>query len=583
MCFGAGMMRRAVAMSTLLALCASLAMPAAAGAEEDPRWTLYFRRVSGSFTRQYHISSPENEDFSNLWHGRVPLPYFSPTYDLDSSREHNAPGSFSTTVRYDLSTNDAYPLSLDPRFARYIEPGTFTQSDDPQIAELAASLARGCTWESEVVERVVTWMAANIGYGGPLYVEQDAKAVLGRRTGTCFGQSNLMTALLRAAGIPSGVVEGSALAMWGDWYPPPRTVNYDSYITYGGHAWVSVLYPSAGWVVSEPQVIANTASVAHIQGTSHWDELVVTGTGGTWMDLQVVNTTGSYALSEPQKLLGMGSKSSVYAATVRHEAPPSQPVPSVHLEIEHPAMYSGSLAPGLAMWSEGSRSVVWYTLELDGSVIASGGPDVIRDAVYPSNWAYQIPDGPHRLRLTAENADGRRASAEATFTMDFTAPTTTMLAPVDRWRRSNVTVTLKATDTGTGVETTRYRIGRGAVETYTAPFIIPAEGRHTIEFLSVDGAGTMEETQSATILIDKTPPKTRARVAMSRRGETVVELDARDPLSGVYRVYYRVDGGRLRSGDYAYLSGRGRHKLQFYARDTAGNVERANTSQVYVR
>jgi hypothetical protein len=76
------------------------------------------------------------------------------------------------------------------------------------------------------------------------------------------------------------------------------------------------------------------------------------------------------------------------------------------------------------------------------------------------------------------------------------------------WYISNVTVTLNATDEGSGVNATYYRIDGAEWETYTEPFILSEDGDNIlIEYYSVDNAGNIEDVKSATLDIDRTPPE----------------------------------------------------------------------------
>ena len=61
-----------------------------------------------------------------------------------------------------------------------------------------------------------------------------------------------------------------------------------------------------------------------------------------------------------------------------------------------------------------------------------------------------------------------------------------------------VTVTLTATDAGSGVNYTKYKLDAGAWTTYTVPFVVSESGDHTVLFYSVDFAGNIETEKNAT-------------------------------------------------------------------------------------
>jgi hypothetical protein len=66
---------------------------------------------------------------------------------------------------------------------------------------------------------------------------------------------------------------------------------------------------------------------------------------------------------------------------------------------------------------------------------------------------------------------------------------------------TDVTATLTATDVGSGVNYTKYKVDSGAWALYTAPFIVKGNGQHTIYFYSVDKAGNIETEKNTTFTI----------------------------------------------------------------------------------
>jgi hypothetical protein len=68
---------------------------------------------------------------------------------------------------------------------------------------------------------------------------------------------------------------------------------------------------------------------------------------------------------------------------------------------------------------------------------------------------------------------------------------------------SNVTVTLTATDDYAGVEYTMYQLDSGSWLTYNTPFVVSAEGDHTLHFYSVDTIGNIETQNTVEFTIEK--------------------------------------------------------------------------------
>jgi hypothetical protein len=73
---------------------------------------------------------------------------------------------------------------------------------------------------------------------------------------------------------------------------------------------------------------------------------------------------------------------------------------------------------------------------------------------------------------------------------------------------SDVTVTLTATDDSSGVNHTYYILDAGALTTYTAPFIVSADGAHTVLYYSVDKAGNIEANHTKAFTIQQAAPIT---------------------------------------------------------------------------
>ena len=87
---------------------------------------------------------------------------------------------------------------------------------------------------------------------------------------------------------------------------------------------------------------------------------------------------------------------------------------------------------------------------------------------------------------------------------DSTPPVTEDDAP-STWQKQDVTITLTASDAGSGVKTTYYQVNDGEPQTGTTVQIIE-EGTHTVTYWSIDEAGNIEEKNNTTVNIDKTAP-----------------------------------------------------------------------------
>ena len=166
---------------------------------------------------------------------------------------------------------------------------------------------------------------------------------------------------------------------------------------------------------------------------------------------------------------------------------------------------------------------------------------------------------------------------------DTTAPVTTVRTDPGSpdgsagWFTTAPKVTLSATDAGSGVARTEYRIGNGAWTAYTAPFTVTAQGRQVLEVRSVDEAGNVETAQSKDIAVDTGEPEVaisgiRARTYPSHKA-TDVAWTATDATSGVRSVRAVLDGETVEAGAWQmWTLSTGRHVLTVTATDGAGNT-----------
>ncbi|MCX6372666.1 MAG: hypothetical protein NTX16_06210 [Actinobacteria bacterium] len=118
------------------------------------------------------------------------------------------------------------------------------------------------------------------------------------------------------------------------------------------------------------------------------------------------------------------------------------------------------------------------------------------------------------------NSTIRRASVDAL------PPVTTATPPLASsattgWRNTAQTVTLTATDAGSGVAATSYSIDGGPTLTYTVPFTVSAPGSHAVTYFSTDNGGNVEAPQTGYVNIDAASPATEAQPAGVRTGRTV--------------------------------------------------------------
>ncbi len=187
---------------------------------------------------------------------------------------------------------------------------------------------------------------------------------------------------------------------------------------------------------------------------------------------------------------------------------------------------------------------------------------------------------------------------------DTSTPTTTIScngAPCSSSPYSGVvSVTLAATDIGSGVSVTRFTVDgtdpTTTSPTYTGAFNVNGSNTSTtVKFRSWDLAGNVEATNTQVI---QAPPDTVAPTTTiacngaactpSYVGSVSVSLSATDTGgSGVAATYYTTDGSTPTTSSTLYasaftLSNPGAYTVQFFSTDVAGNAEQVQSQQIQV-
>ncbi|WP_093772496.1 OmpL47-type beta-barrel domain-containing protein [Streptomyces sp. yr375] len=257
----------------------------------------------------------------------------------------------------------------------------------------------------------------------------------------------------------------------------------------------------------------------------------------------------------------------------------------------------------------GSASVALSATDDGGS-----GVDGIQYAVDddPGDWIpYTAPVvvdqiGGHRIRYRAFDKAGN-VSAEKTVTFTVVAPPSDDTAPpetsatvtgeqnADGAYIDMATVTVSASDTGSGVNTIEYAVdsgtGSGAWEPYATPVMVHQVGVHTVRYRATDKAGNVSAERSVRFTVvaatpqDTTPPVTGVTVEGTRNsdgayvGSARVTVSATDAGgSGVDRIEYSLDSGPyLAYGIPVTVDRAGPHTLAYRAVDKAGNTSAART------
>lgn len=95
----------------------------------------------------------------------------------------------------------------DKELIENLEPEVLVQSKDEQIISAANKIVKGTTEPLKAATMILGWVFENVEKM-PLISIPDAKEILTQRKGDCNEHATLLTALLRAVGIPARIVVG---------------------------------------------------------------------------------------------------------------------------------------------------------------------------------------------------------------------------------------------------------------------------------------------------------------------------------------------------------------------------------------
>lgn len=252
--------------------------------------------------------------------------------------------------------------------------------------------------------------------------------------------------------------------------------------------------------------------------------------------------------------------------------------------------YVGSAVVGLSATDEGSGvASIEYRTGVGGTWQPYTVP-LVFDQVGQHDVAYRATDQAGNVSPEA----GVSFWVVARPGGDSTAPETSATVSGDKDPAGNyltmATVTVTASDTGSGVNTIEYALGAGAAwQPYTGPVMVHQVGAHTVRYRATDKAGnvTAEKSVAFTVVAppaqDTTAPVTTAAVSgtLNSGGAYVtsakVTLSATDAGgSGVDRTEYSLDGGPyLAYTTPVIVDALGYHTLAHRATDKAGNTSAA--------
>ncbi|MFG2054443.1 OmpL47-type beta-barrel domain-containing protein [Micromonospora sp. NPDC048930] len=316
------------------------------------------------------------------------------------------------------------------------------------------------------------------------------------------------------------------------------------------------------------------------------------GAYGTYSAPVTVNQPGQHTVSyRATDKAGNTSTVQQVSFTVVEPAPTDTTPPTVTAAVtgqrDANGAYVGSATVTLsATDTESGVDTVEYSL--DGAAYATYGAPVTVNQ-----------PGQHTLSYRAADKAGNTSSAQqVSFTVvepppvDTTPPTVTATVTGQKDANGayvgNATVTLAASDSGSGVDRVEYSLDGQPYAAYSAPVVVGQPGQHTVSYRATDKAGNTSSAQQVSFTVvepaptDTTPPTVTASVTGQRDtngayvGSATVTLSATDTQSGVDKVEYALDGGAYAAYTAPVtVNQAGQHTVSYRATDKAGNTSPA--------
>lgn len=191
------------------------------------------------------------------------------------------------------------------------------------------------------------------------------------------------------------------------------------------------------------------------------------------------------------------------------------------------------------------------------------------------SWTLTSGDGTKTVYVKYKDVAGNWSSAFSdTILLDTTIPTTTSSGIDSLWHTGNVTVTLTASDSGSGIDKTYYSTdGSNPTVVYSVPFILSNDGIYTIKYYSKDKAGNSEPVKTAAnqVKIDKTAPIISINPVTSPTNQNVIlSYTVNDNLTPSNEIVI--------TGDNSPYVNEGNYNVTLTAKDKVNNTSTASLS-----
>ncbi len=509
---------------------------------------LWFRRNGGAWTNfGPDGASPWLWTFDTTAAGGDGLyEFYSVATDRSANRE-GAPAAPDASTLVDTSA----PASIVDALPTYTTTSTLT------VTANASDLGVGVTNVSLYYRRSAgPWTLLGLATGAPWSWAVNTSSLGGDGLYEFY---SVATDLFGNAEVKAPVVEASTTV---DTAPPSSSSSLSGVM--GGNGWYTTFV---------------TVTITAFDALSGWNATTYRVDGGAWQ------TYGT-----PFQVPAEGAHSVEFGSTDR--AGNTEPVQRTDFRVDtqRPAttyVLSGTL---------GTNG--WYTSVLTVTLAGVDNTSGVNDTqvqVDGGTWqTYATPfaiagDGSHTFVFFSTDVAG---NVEPVQRVDLRLDTTLPVSVANRvgtqggggWYTSAVTVSLSATDngTGSGLATRQYRVDGGTWRTYTAAFPLSTDGPHAVDYFATDLAGNAEAPKSTAFRIDTAPPviaiTSPAEGSTLRASSVTMTWSASDNMSGLNGCYLALDLGPVipvaNATSYTFndLSDGG-HRASVACTDVAGNTD----------
>jgi len=326
------------------------------------------------------------------------------------------------------------------------------------------------------------------------------------------------------------------------------------------------------WYTSEVNVsLASSDSASNVESTMY---RVNQGSWRVYSGAVPLTADGVYSIDYYSQDVS-GNQEQMRTANVKVDTTP----PMLAIDQVTGTAYASSKVTISWVGSDDMSGVGYFETSLDGAAAVN------QDASTTSVVLDSLTDGTHTVTVTAVDMAGLRTMKTIDFIVDTKAPVTVAVpsgkSGQNGWFLSNADMTLTAADETTGIDSIKYRIDDGPWMTYPGRFTISQNGRHTVEYYSIDKIGNREGTKNVVVLIDLVAPDLNIVYPTGNVTQSDINASwfAADYESGLADCEVSVDGSPFYSVGTAmnvteHLAD-GAHFIVVKAYDVAGNsVER---------